>query len=199
MAGVVVEAKDPVGGNAQMVGDERQSLGLGDAEFAAGGVDQPELGPQLAETFPESATSGRQAHPVVLPAVGLVLERGVEPLLGRHARAGQRDEIDVARRETELRQDRVHGAPGIPRVVLHAGEALFAGAADDLSVLEDGGGRAVGLVDTENDHLPQMIALPRAHRGGGDARAEASPEEGEAPPWRAPALAGRGTLATFSG
>ena len=152
MAGVVIERDDPPGAEAEVLGHQRQPLGLAQRELAAGGLDEPQARAQLAGAPPEAGARLVEADAVVVARVLAVVQHAIHPLARVGALPGQRHAIDLGRRQARLAQAGVDGQPRIAGVVLEAREALFGGAGDDRAVAQDGGGRAVGLGDAEDDH-----------------------------------------------
>ncbi len=175
VAGVVIEADDPVLRDTEVIGDEAEPLALGNAELSPGGVREAKLRPHLARAPAQRPPGRGQGHAVVLPRVRLVVEHAVEPLARGRAGAREGHDVDVRGREAALLEKGVDGQAWIAGVVLQPGEALFGGAAHDAAVPKDGRRGAVGFVDAEDDHVPGIIPflsvspspcpLPRWGRG----------------------------------
>src|SRR5947208_8163101 len=136
---------------------QMKALALGQVELAARGLDEAEPAAQLAGPAGEAATLV-EADAVILPRVRGVVEHAVHPLARVRAQAGQRDDVDVGRGETELAQQRVYRLARIAGVVLQPAEALFGCTADDLAVAQDRRGRTVGLGDAEDDHRDVILS-----------------------------------------
>src|SRR5262249_34231751 len=151
---------DALARDAEMLSDEREPLGLRDAELPPRGVDQAELGSPLPHLLLEGPARRGPRDTVVLLRVGLVVEHLIEPLARGRPCARQRHEIDLGGTDAALAEERVDGEARVAGVVLEPGEALLGGAADDPTVLEKSGGGAVGLVDAENDHVSGIISGP---------------------------------------
>ena len=165
MAGVVVEAHDPLGRDPQVLGDRVEPLVLGETELATRRAHEPVPGSPLAQRLPEGPAARRPRHAVVLLRVRLVVEYPVLPLACRRAGAGEGHQVDLAGRDPELLEEAIDRAPGIARVVLEPAPTLFGGAADDAPIRQDGRGRAVRLGDPEDDHGLDSIRGGRLARG----------------------------------
>src|SRR5437773_4239808 len=136
---------------------QMKALALGQVELAARGLDEAEPRAQLAGPAGEAATLV-EADAVILPRVRGVVEHAVHPLARVRAQAGQRDDVDVGRGETELAQQRVYRLARIAGVVLQPAEALFGCTADDLAVPHDLRRRTVGPGVAADDNRSDDIA-----------------------------------------
>src|SRR5437899_10323930 len=142
-----------------------KALTLGQIDLAARRLEEAGPRAQLAGPAGEAATLV-EADAVMLPGVRGVVEHAVHPLARVRAQAGQRDDVDVGRGETELAQQRVYRLARIAGVVLQPAEALFGCTADDLAVAQDRRGRTVGLGDAKDDHRYVILSNrpPRPQR-----------------------------------
>src|SRR5262249_33818334 len=96
VATVVIEAHDTLARDAEMLGDEGETLGLTDAELPPRGVDQAELGSPLPHLLLEGPARRGPGDTVVLLRVGLFVEHAIEPLARGRPCARPRHEIDLA-------------------------------------------------------------------------------------------------------
>ena len=167
MAEMMVVGDDATAVQAEVVGDEAETVALGDLELAARAAGQAETRAELARAPPEAARRLLEPHAVVLAGVVGVVQHPVHPVARVGARAGERHEVDVARSQRELAEQGVDGQARVARVVLQPGEALLGGTAHDGAVAQDRRRRAVGLGDAENDHPADLIrpTLRRCHTG----------------------------------
>jgi hypothetical protein len=60
---MMVEADDALPGDAEMIGDEGETLRLADPELSPRGIDEPELGPPLPHLLLEGAAGDGQETP----------------------------------------------------------------------------------------------------------------------------------------
>ena len=102
VAEMVVVGDDAAPLEAEVIGDERQPLALGELELAARALGQAEPRAELARAPSEPARPLLEAYAVVLAGVVRVVQHAVHPVARVRARAGERDQVDVARGEREL-------------------------------------------------------------------------------------------------
>src|SRR6266545_2078331 len=157
MAGVVIDEAHALVRQAEVARHVATSLTVGERRLAGCRVEQAEPCAEFPSAARQRPSRRPEADCVVAAHVGLVAHHPVHPFIGRDAGSGQHDAVDDAWSQAELSQQRVDRAARIAGVVLQAGKPLLGGAADDLAVLEDGGGRAVSLTDAQNDHDPTII------------------------------------------
>jgi len=154
----MVGESNAIVGQAQVVRHVTAPLGVGERRLARCRVEQAELRAELPRAPTQPAPRRLQADPVVPAHVGLVAHHAVHPVVGRDARSGEHDAVDIARTEIEITQQRVDRLARIAGVVLQAGKALLGRAADDLAIAEYGGRRAMRLTDPQDDHDPTIIS-----------------------------------------
>src|SRR5262249_7777793 len=158
VAGMMVDEMDAIVGHLQMARHVVAALRVGEWRLARRRIEQAELRTELARAAAEPAPRRLEADGVVPAHVSLVAHDAVHPVVGRDARSGQHDAIDLTRAHAGVAQQRVDSSSRVARVVLQAREALLGRAADDLPVAEHRRGRAVSLADPQNDHDPTIIS-----------------------------------------
>ncbi len=124
-----VEGRGRVGG--VVLGEEQVDVL---AEMATDPLLHPQLGPEGGP---------RGLPPRLLAARGDRHQRGHDPLEREQGVVVEDDRGEVARLDEGLAEAVVDGAPGEPRVVLAAGEALLLGRGHDLAVADDRRGGVV--------------------------------------------------------
>src|SRR5262249_46049223 len=97
MAGVMIQAPNAVRRYVEVRGEEAEAVALSNAELAGRRIDEPELGPELADALDERTLPRRPTHAVVLAPVGLVVEHPVQPFPRCRASARKSNQVDVGR------------------------------------------------------------------------------------------------------
>src|SRR5262249_15400944 len=165
VAEMVSERLDALAREPEVRGDQAQALALAQIELAAGRLDEAQARAELPGPAGKPAPLV-ETDAVVLPRVGRIVEDAIHPVARIRAEAGQGDQIDGGRGETELAQERGHRLARVAGVVLQPAEPLLGRAGDDLAVTQDRRGRTVGFGNAEDDHRDVILSHrpPRPQR-----------------------------------